>query len=81
MFCVLVGSVIDGWSKLDNCTGSIAEIRASDRASRGGMFGFDDVGSNVTVPQCFQANNVQLIGLLRLVLPLRCSPNSCQQGC
>jgi|GraSoi_2013_80cm_1033760.scaffolds.fasta_scaffold29403_2 hypothetical protein len=32
-FCVLVGSVIDGWSKLDNCTGSIAEIRASDRES------------------------------------------------
>jgi len=30
MFCVLVGSVLDGWSKLDNCTGSIAEIRASD---------------------------------------------------
>lgn len=26
-------------------------------------------------------NNVQLIGLLRLVLPLRCSANSCQQSC
>jgi len=36
MFCVLVGSVIDGWSKLANCTGSMAEIRASDRASWAG---------------------------------------------
>jgi hypothetical protein len=55
MSCVLVGSVLDGWSRLDNCTGSTAEIRASDRASRGGIFGFDDVGSNVTVPRAFKA--------------------------
>src|SRR5258708_36282399 len=85
MFCVRVGSVIDGWSKLDNCTGSIAEIRASDRASRRGSLCFDGVESDDTVPPCFQAtfscNNVQLIGLLRLVSPLRCSANSCQQSC
>ena len=53
MFCVRVGSVIDGWSKLDNCTGSIAEIRASDRASRRGSFCFDDVESDDTVPPAF----------------------------
>ena len=40
MFCVTVGSVINGCSELDNCTGSIAEARASDRASRGGNLCF-----------------------------------------
>jgi hypothetical protein len=50
MFCVLVGSVLDGWSKLDNCTGSIAEILASDRASRKGSLCCDDVGSDDTAP-------------------------------
>jgi hypothetical protein len=35
MFWVTVGSVINGCSELDKCTGSVAEIRASDRASRG----------------------------------------------
>jgi hypothetical protein len=43
MFWVLVGSVIDGWSRLDSCTGSTAETRASDRASRTGSLCFDDV--------------------------------------
>jgi hypothetical protein len=33
MFCVLVGSVMNGWLNLANRTGSIAEIRASDLAS------------------------------------------------
>jgi hypothetical protein len=50
MFCVLVGSVIDGWSRLDNCTGSIAEIRASDRASCAASRCFDEMGSKGTVP-------------------------------
>src|SRR5260221_11691851 len=84
MFCVRVGSVIDGWSKLDNCTGSIAEILASDRASPRGNPCFDDVASDDTVHQLsgnLSCNNVQLIGLLRLVSPLRCSANSCQQSC
>jgi hypothetical protein len=80
MFCVLVDSVIDGWSRLDNCTGSIAEIRASERASRGDSLCFDDVESKDTGTTCFQAtlsgNNVQLIGLLRLVPPLRLNANS-----
>jgi hypothetical protein len=53
-FCVLVGSVIDGWSKLDNCTGSIAEIRASDRESWAESLRFDDVGSNDTMPPAFK---------------------------
>jgi hypothetical protein len=46
MFCVFVGSVIKGWLKLANRTGSIAEVRASDRASRAGITCFDDVGSD-----------------------------------
>jgi len=50
MFCVLVGSVMNGWFKLANRTGSIAEIRASDRASRARDSCFDDVGSDVTMP-------------------------------
>jgi hypothetical protein len=50
MFCVLVGSVMNGWFKLANRTGSIAEIRTSDRASRVGNFGFVDVGSDITMP-------------------------------
>jgi hypothetical protein len=47
-FCVQVGSVIDGWSKLDKCTGSITEIRASDRGSRAESLCFEDVGFNGT---------------------------------
>jgi hypothetical protein len=50
MFCVLVGSVMNGWLKPANRTGSIAEIRASARASRAGIFSFDDVESDGTVP-------------------------------
>ncbi len=53
MFCVLVGSVMNGWLKLANRTGSIAEIRASDRASRARDSCFDDVGSDVTMPPPF----------------------------
>ena len=49
MFCVLVGSVMNGWLKLANRTGSIAEIRASHRTSRAGSFCFDDVGSDGTM--------------------------------
>ena len=44
----------DGWSKLYNCTGSIAEIRASDRASWASSVPFDDVGSNGTMPPAFK---------------------------
>ena len=54
MFCVLVGSVMNGWFKLANRTGSIAEMRASDRGSRAGTFCFNDVESDDTVPPTFQ---------------------------
>src|SRR6266478_7226537 len=54
MFCVLVGSVMNGWLKLANRTGSIAEIRASDRASRAGIFCFDNAGSDGTMPPAFR---------------------------
>jgi hypothetical protein len=50
MFCVVVGSIMNGWFKLANRTGSIAEIRASDRASRVRVFCFDAVGSDGTMP-------------------------------
>jgi hypothetical protein len=50
MFCVLVGSVMNGWFKLANRTGSIAEIRTSDRAFRAGTFCFDGVGSDTILP-------------------------------
>jgi hypothetical protein len=60
MFCVLVGSRIDGWSKPDNCTGSIIEIRASDRGSRAEDPCFDDVGSNGTMPPPFTPGKVLL---------------------
>jgi hypothetical protein len=54
MFCVLVGSVIVGCSRLANCTCSITGVRASDRASRTGIFGFAGVESNATGPPAFQ---------------------------
>ena len=54
MFCVLVGSVMNGWLRLANRTGSNAETRASDRASRAGIFCFDGVGSDVTMPPAFR---------------------------
>jgi len=54
MFCVYVGSVIVGCSRLANCTCSITGIRASDRASRTGPFSFDGVGSNANVPPALQ---------------------------
>jgi hypothetical protein len=44
MFCVRTGSVTNGWSKPHNCTGSTADIRASDRESRMVGLSFDDVG-------------------------------------
>jgi hypothetical protein len=50
MFCVVVGSERNGWFKLASRTGSIAEIRPSDRASRTGLFCFDDAGSDDTMP-------------------------------
>jgi hypothetical protein len=51
MFCVRTGSVIDSWSKLYNCSGSIADIRASDRDSRTWDLSFDDAGSDgITLP-------------------------------
>jgi len=49
MFCVLVGSVMNGWFKLTKRTGSVAGMRGSDRASRAGSFPVD-VESNDTVP-------------------------------
>jgi len=58
MFCVFVGSVIAGGSKLDNSTRSITAIRASDRASRAGNLRFDDVGSNGTVPPAFRQQRI-----------------------
>jgi len=79
MFWVLVGSVIDGWSGLDSCTGSTAETRASDRASRTGSLCFDDVEFDDVVPPA-SGNNVQLIGLLRLVSQLRCRPRRSNHG-
>ena len=54
MFCVLVGSVMNGWLNLANRTGSIAEIRTSDLASRVGIFCFDDFGSDCTMPPPFR---------------------------
>jgi hypothetical protein len=54
MFCVLVGSVMNGWFKLANRTGSITEIRVSDRASPAGILCFDDVGYDGTMPPAFQ---------------------------
>ena len=57
MLCVRTGSIIDGWSKLYNCTGSTAEIRTSDREFRTGDLSFDDVGSDgITLP-AFRAKN------------------------
>jgi hypothetical protein len=50
MFCVLVGSVMNGWLNLANRTGSIVEVRVSDLASRTAFFCFDDVGSDGTMP-------------------------------
>ncbi len=45
IFCVRTGSVTNGWSKPHNCTGSTADIRASNRKSRIGGLSFDDAGS------------------------------------
>ncbi len=55
MFCVRTGSIIDGWSKLYNCTGSTADIRSSDRESRAGDPSFDDVGSDGITLLAFRA--------------------------
>jgi len=58
MFCVRTGSVTNGWSKLHNCTGSAADIRASDRESPSAGLSFDDVGSDgITLP-AFRANDL-----------------------
>ena len=62
MFCVLVGSVMNGWRKLASRTGSIAEIRASDRGSRAGIFCFGDVGSDGTLPPALLGYKVLLPG-------------------
>jgi hypothetical protein len=62
MFCVRTGSVIDGSSKLYNCTGSTADIRASDRDSRTGGLSFDGVRSGgITLP-AFRALRILLDG-------------------
>jgi hypothetical protein len=60
MFCVLVGSQIDGWSKPDNCTGSIVEARASDRESPAEGLCVDDVESNGTMSPPFRQGKVLL---------------------
>jgi hypothetical protein len=57
MFCVFVDSVMNGWLKLASRTGSIAEIRVSDRASRAGIFCLDDGASDGTVPPAFRGWN------------------------
>jgi len=49
MFCVVVGSVMNGWFKLTKRTGSIAGVRGSDRASPAGSFPVN-VESNGTMP-------------------------------
>ncbi len=54
MSCVVVGSVMNGGLNPAKRTCSIAEIRASDRASRVGIFCFGDVGSNVIVAPAFK---------------------------
>jgi hypothetical protein len=62
MFCVRTGSVIDGWPKLYNCTGSTVAMRTSDRESRTGGLSFDDVGSSDITLQAFRALRILLRG-------------------
>lgn len=60
MFCVRTGSVTNGWSKRHNCTGSTADIRASERESWTGGLSFDDVGSGGITHLAFRALRVLL---------------------
>jgi hypothetical protein len=69
MFCVRTGSVIDGRSKLYNCTGSTVAMRTSDRESRTAGLSFDDVGSDGITLLAFKGLEIFLPGSTALSLP------------